>query len=200
MRTCGSANAPSAHVTVTKTVSATPTAEATPSATDSGTARQLGLVWASQVDPARVNQKHGSQPEFDGGDGIKVRIENVIYVDKSLPGQLSEQCLDQLQLQGAADETHCLTVQWSFDVPSDYRADDAGLTPGPLLTPNGRQIEQGLMNTGVPGAKNVVMVASYPGGVPGSTLRFNVGSNERRWKTLKFKVPGAKRFIALTFD
>ena len=157
------------------------------------------MVWASQVDPERINQETSSQPTFDGGDGILVRIENLLYVDPSLPGDLADECAGQLEMHDESSDTHCLFVQWSFDVPADYDAEDASLSPGPLLTPEGRQIELWTTTSGVPGAKNVVMVAAYPGGVPGSALRFTVGSNDRDWKTLKYEVPDSDEFEPLNF-
>lgn len=203
------ASSPAPTVTVTTTVRATATATATvtveskPSAVQSpatsGT-RHVGMVWASQVDPARVNQPSGSQPMFDGGDGIAVRIENVILVDSTLTGDLADNCSHEISLSGESSETQCLYVQWSFDVPDDYGADHAGLAPGALLTPEGRQINNYTVNDGVPGAKNVYMYAFYPGGKPGSTLRWTVGSNEQEWTTLKFDIPGTESFVPINFD
>ncbi|MCG6567691.1 hypothetical protein C3E87_08655 [Tessaracoccus sp. ZS01] len=158
------------------------------------------MVWASQVDSGRINQPVDSQPTFDGGDGIVVRLESLLYVDASASGRLAGDCSDQIEWDGEPDDTHCMFVQWSFDVPADYAADDAALSPGPLLTPEGRQIELWTTTSGVPGAKNVVMTATYSGGVPGSTVRWTVGSNERQWATLKYEIPGTDSFQPLSFD
>ena len=194
--------APTVTVTATVTVTetASPSAESTTiSATPSNSTSQIGMVWASQVDPGRINQPVDSQPTFDGGDGITVRIENLLYVDTTLPGDLADECADEIRLFGTASDTRCLYVQWSFDVPADYEGDAAGLTPGPLLTPAGRQIDRAFVTEGVPGAKNVVMSTYYPGGEPGSTLRWEIGSNEREWKDLQYEVPDVSSFMPINF-
>jgi hypothetical protein len=157
------------------------------------------MVWASQVDPGRINQPTDSQPTFDGGDGITVRIENLLYIDTEISGDLADECANEIRLFGDPSDTRCLYVQWSFDVPEDYDGDTAGLTPGPLLTPAGRQINQATITDGVPGAKNVVASAYYPGGEPGSTLRWEIGSNEREWKPLQYEIPASSSFLPLNF-
>lgn len=194
-------------VSATTTVIVTDTArtetptQASPPPTSAPSNPQRGLVWNSQTDPARINQPGGTQPNFDGGDGIVVRIDMVLLVDTSIPGDLSDQCHDQIGILGDVDhDTQCLYVQWAFDVPGNYRADEAGLSPGPLLTPAGRQIDQATITTGVPGAKNVSIGAMYPGGVPGSTLRWDTGSNKLTWKTTTYKVPGNERFVPIGFN
>lgn len=200
---------PAPTVTVTATVTATATAattitakptepEVVPTPTAAGTT--LGLIWASQVDPARVNQPAGTQPVFDGGDGLASRIEMIRYVDSRLESDSAYACRDAISFSGEADDTHCLHVQWSFDVPADYDADDAGLSPGTLLTSEGKQITNHTVEVGVPGAKNVVVVIYYPGGEPGATLRWDMGSNEYQWKTLKYEVPELASFLPTNFD
>lgn len=209
---CGGADAGAPLSPVTVTVTATETATVTEAAmeatttspvaapTSAQTGPHLGMVWTSQVDPGRINQPAGSQPTFDS-DGITSRIELILYVDASAPGDLANECESQLDgWNSSPDATHCLFVQWSFDVPSDYEADDANLSPGPLLTPEGRQIDQGTTTSGVPGAKNVVIGEYYPGGVPGSTLRWDVGSNEQGRANLKFEVPSSESFLPINFD
>lgn len=203
---CGASGSPAPTVTVTATVTTTATVEARPSPTPTPTPvsaqveGHLGMVWASQVDPGRINQPIDTQPTFDGGDGVTVRIENLLYADASVSGDIGDECAAEIEFRDEPSDTHCLFVQWSFDVPDDYEADDASLSPGPLLTPSGRQIGKATTTSGVPGAKNVVMVEIYAGGVPGSTLRWDVGSNAREWKTLKYEVPGADGFLPINFS
>lgn len=207
---CGTPSSPipTVTVTVTETVRTevttappppTTPASMTPSPTPSPVSGHTGMVWHSQVDASRINQPAGTQPTFDGGDGITARIELLAFVDSEGPGSLGDECAEAIQFEGTAD-THCLYVQWSFDVPSDYPADDAGFSTGPLLTPEGRQIELAWGADGVPGAKNVGFSTYYAGGTPGSTLRWNMGSNETEWRTLKYEVPPADKFLPLTFS
>ena len=204
------AAAPASTVTVTTTVTQSATVTETAAApavtspaaspTPAQTGPHLGLVWASQVDSERVNQPSGSQPTFDG-DGITSRIDMILYVDASAVGELSEECSSAIEIFGDnPDDTHCLFVQWTFDVPKDYDADDANLSPGPLLTPEGLQITSGFTTSGVPGAKDVVMRYFYGGGVPGSTLRWNVGSNEQGRETYTYEVPEVESFRPISFD
>lgn len=205
---CSANGSPEPAPTVTVTATATVTQTVAPSVQPASTLEetppsstaQIGMVWASRVDPGRINQPIDSQPTFDGGDGIAVRIENLLYVDTAVSGDLADECADEIRLFGTASDTHCLYVQWSFDVPADYEGDAAGLTPGPLLTPAGRQIDQASITEGVPGAKNVVMSAYYPGGEPGSTLRWEIGSNEGEWEPLQYEVPDSDGFLPLNFD
>src|SRR5699024_7344272 len=91
----------------------------------------LGLVWHSSVDMDRVNQPVDTQPVRDGGDGLETRIDMVIYADTSESGRLADECAEAIAWSSDPDATHCLMFQWAIDVPVDYRAEDAGLTPGP---------------------------------------------------------------------
>lgn len=202
----GSTASPSQVATVTVTATATATVTTTqaqtpvPSPASEKATGHLGMVWASQVDPARINQPLESQPTFDGGDGIVVRIEQLDYVDASRSGDLGEQCSGIIEQDGKSGDTHCLYAQWVFDVPENYKADEAHLSPGVLLTPDGRQIGNYTTTSAVPGAKNVAVNAMYEGGVPGSTLWWSVGSNKRDWKKLKFAIPGVESFKPINFD
>lgn len=209
---CGGADAAAPASTVTVTATATQTVTVTEAATVAATTSpvaapttaqtgpHLGMVWTSQVDTDRINQPAGSQPTFDG-EGITSRIEMIVYVDASAVGPLSDECSSEIEIFGDnPDETHCLFVQWSFDVPSSYEAEDASLSPGPLLTPEGLQITSGMTTSGVPGAKDVGMTHYYEGGVPGSTLRWDVGSNEQGRETLTYKIPDVESFLPISFN
>lgn len=123
----------------------------------------------------------------------------VLYVDASEDGDLADDCVAEIEASGKPSDDHCLYVQWSMDVPRKYPAEEAGLAPGPLLTPKGRQIDNFTIATGLPGAKNVHIAAHYPGGEPGSTLRWDVGSNERGYRTVKWTVPKRSEFLPLNF-
>lgn len=201
---CSSAPAPTATVTVTVTQqapadSASPSTQ--PSATQSASVSgNLGLVWVSAVDPARVNQPASTQPKFDGGHGIATSIDMILYIDPAGDGDLSQGCADEIESSDTPKATHCVMVQFAMDVPSKYRADAANISPGPMLTPKGKQINKYTTTDGVPGAKHVVITEYYAGGEPGSTVRWDVGSNERGYKTLKYGIPKIDAFQPINFE
>ena len=203
---CSCASAPVPTVTVTTTVTQTtmadPDSSNTPPSPDSSPAPSgnLGLVWASTVDSGRVNQPTSEQPRFDGGKKLATRIDMILYVESAAEGEISEGCADEIESSGKSSDTHCLMVQFAMDVPFSYRADEAGLAPGPLLNPDGRQIDKATVTDGVPGAKHVTISEFYAGGKPGSTLRWEIGSNEQDWKTLKYQVPKLDAFKPINFS
>lgn len=201
---CSSGSIPAVTVTATVTVTAATSAEtsATPSAGAQSPVApgNLGLVWASAVDDARVNRPVSEQPKFDAGRKLESSIDAIIYVDASTEGDLSKGCADEIESSGKSSDTHCLLVQFAMNVPSSYRAEEAGLAPGPLLNPDGRQIEKATVTDGVPGAKHVTIAEFYAGGTPGSTLRWDVGSNEQGWKTMKYRIPKLDAFLPINFS
>lgn len=152
------------------------------------------------VDDGRVNQPRDEQPVFEGGHGIKTRIEMLIWVDRTETGDLADGCNEAIEMNGKRGDSRCMYVQLSFDVPAKYRAEEAGIAPGPMLTKKGRQIDRGTIELAVPGAKGVGIAEFYPGGEPGSTLRWDVGSNELGYKTLKYKIPKKSEFLPLNFS
>jgi len=191
---------PTATVTVTQQANAqedisAPEQESSTNKDD----ENIGIVWASSVDPSRVNQPN-EQPTFTTEQGLITRLDMLVYVNAAKEGSLSQECYRAISAFGKSDDTHCLMVQFELDVPADYRADVAGISPGSLLTPEGRQIDSGSFAPGVPGAKNVVITEMYVGGEPGSTLRWSVGSNEVGHETLKYEIPGIDAFMPLNFS
>lgn len=180
--------------------SPTSAGQAESSASPAGQVGHLGLVWASVVDDGRVNQPTSEQPRFDGGDKITTSLDSVLYVDAAGEGELSQGCADEIEASGNAKDSHCLMVQFAMDVPASYRAETAGLAPGAMLTPNGRQIDKATITDGVPGAKHVVIAEFYAGGTPGSTVRWEVGSNEQDWKTIKYRIPQIQAFRPISFS
>lgn len=175
------------------------TAAAAPSPSEP-TTRNLGIVWASAVDDSRINQSASTQPTYKGTRGIVTRVSGVLYIDASESGEMSEECASQIQDFGKASDTHCLLVQWSMDVPSNYHAETADIFPGVLLTPKGRQIDQAIAAEGMPGAKDVSVTAWYPGATPGSTVRWQVGSDKWGRKMFTYKIPSAAKFQPINFS
>ena len=127
-----------------------------------------------------------------------------IYVDSTAKGDLAMQCAEEIRM-ARTDDTHCMYVQWSMDVPTDFPANDASLSTGPLLTPQGRQIELFYVQDGVPGAKNIVLSVSYPGGEPGSTVRWEViGYSDTPDKyvppqQMQYTIPTIESFLPINF-
>jgi hypothetical protein len=157
-------------------------------------------VWSSTVDSSRINQT-GPAPEFTSEHGVVTRLDLMIYVEAGTGASdsLAGSCAQVIQYSGKPDDTHCLYVQWQMDVPADYAAEQANITPGPILTPAGRQIDQGVTQTGLPGAKGVGISVYYAGGEPGSTLRWDVGSNELGYETVVYDVPPRDDFMPINF-
>jgi len=166
----------------------------------------LGVVWASGVDPARVNQPEGSIPTLDGGDGIVVRLQHALYIDPSLPGNLiSTECAREIEFTGPVNgvlDNRCMWVQLAMDVPSGYAAGEAValLIAEELVTPAGRQIDSIFLAFGFPGSTDVVLSVMFAGGEPGSTLRFSSGSNDLGFTELTFTLPPLEQFQPINFD
>jgi hypothetical protein len=196
---CSAPATPQPTVTVTQTVTAE--GAETPSVTTPAppTGQNLGVIWSSSVDSSRVNQTE-PPPSFPSTQGITTRIGLLLYLDPAAKGPLAKDCADTIKRQGNGSETHCLEVQWEMDVPADYPDDEAYIDAGALLTPAGKQIDQYIAASGIPGAKSVIFTVSYVGGEPGSTLRWKVGSNSLDYETFTFEIPSIDAFQPLTFE
>jgi hypothetical protein len=168
------------------TVTPPPTTEApTPATTEPPTttgapttvpeaADTVGVVWHSQVDPARVNAE--GQPVFEGA-GVTARLDLIFYTAADGDGSVSQGCRDAIDEQQAQAD-HCLLVQWSFDVAADVAGGEGWLETSPVLTPDGLQIDAPYAASGLAGAKNRTLVVVYPGGVPGMDIAFDLTSGD----------------------
>jgi hypothetical protein len=160
-----------------------------------------GLVWASAVSDDRINTDT-PQPTYEA-DGITSRIESVFWVESGRTNDLQQECREdansEQELAGGELATECLTVQWAFDVPADFPTEDfSGVGGLVLVTPEGKQIDSIFGANGSPGTVDNRLVVTFPGGVPGSTLRFDTGSNLNGWDTHVYEVPSAELFRPLT--
>lgn len=201
---CGS----SGPATVTPTTTVSPTITVAPSTTVAPTTTEpaatttaapvptgQGLLWMSAVDPTRVNTT-SAQPVGDA-DGVSSRIDGVVIVPASGNTDFSKGCADEVAFQvkyaGNTPSSECLVVQWSFDVAADFRVDDnspkAGLTPGDLVTADGKQIGKAVITSAYPGTVANVITEYYAGAGAGSIVRWQTGSNLAGWTTFKYVVP-----------
>jgi hypothetical protein len=181
------------------TTTEAPTTIAAPTTTEAPASGNVGVVWASQVDPARVNAQ--GQPVFEAL-GVTARVEQVLYVSAEGTAESSQACRDEIQYSETAPPgtDHCMIVQWSFDVSAEL-TDEASLTAGSMLTPDGLQIDSYASESGLPGAKNRVVVAAYPGGTPGSTVRFDLSTGEPNYEseTQTFQIPPKRQMQPIDF-
>ncbi|MDR2974620.1 MAG: hypothetical protein LBV00_07880 [Propionibacteriaceae bacterium] len=196
---CSPPTTPSPTVTVTQTVTAGSTETASATTPAPPNSQNLGVIWSSSVDSSRVNQTE-PPPSFPSNQGITTRIGLILYLDPSAKGPRGKDCADAIRQEGTGNETHCLEVQWEMDVPTDYPDEEAYIDAGALLTPAGKQIDQFVAASGIPGAKSVIFTVRYVGGEPGSTVRWKVGSNSLDYETFTFEIPNLDAFRPLTFD
>ena len=129
---------------------------------------------------------------FDA-DGINSRVDAIVLVDPTAAGDLSLGCKDEIDFRveymGEEPASQCIYVSWSFDVAAEFQDEEGSLSPGSLLTPEGLQIDQATVTSGLPGAQNRTIEAFYAGGTPGSTLTFDTGSNAVGWTEHTVQVP-----------
>ena len=206
----------SAPTTIESTTTAAPTTEA-PTTTATPTTRAptttapleptyTGIVWESAVDPARVNAS-GPAPTFEA-DGVTTTIQLLLWVPAFAPTELGRSCRERAQSQqdfeGGQLADRCLTVQGSFDVapdvPTDENSPDASLAAGSLITLEGRQIDSVFASSAFPGTVDNGFVEQFPGGVPGSTLKFRTGSNLVGHTTHTYEVPPTEAFMPVFFE
>ncbi len=166
------------------------------------TAGVTGLVWASAVSDDRINTDT-PQPTFEA-NGITSRVESMFWVESGGRDGLQSECDEAADFEqefvGGELATECLMVQWAFDVSPDFRTDEnseqSGRLRGPsLLTPEGRQLDEPLGEQGSPGTAENRLRVRFVGGVSGSTLRFETGSNLVGWTTHVYEVPPAEEFL-----
>lgn len=152
-------------------------------------------------------------PPAEEGVGIftandtTTHLTAVLLVDTSQhQGDHAEQCQDEIDFEveysGWTDPpTYCLYAQWSYDVGanapvSDY-ADEICLSPGDMVSLDGRQITKAVTNCALPGTRENRADEMYAGGGAGSLLRFDVGNNEVR-ENYQVQIPGPEAFVPYT--
>jgi hypothetical protein len=164
-----------------------------------------GLVWASAASDDRINTDT-PQPTFEA-DGITSQIESVLSVKSGGANDVQQACREEADLEqeftGGELATECLIVQWAFDISADFRTDefsvDGGLSARVLVNPQGNQINSFFAASGLPGTVNNRLVVTFAGGVPGSTLRFDTGSNFVGFTTHVYEVPPGEEFLPVLF-
>lgn len=154
----------------------------------------------------------GSEPAF-AADGVTARVDAAIVVETGDPepergAGIVDSCVQEvdtfLELNPAvtARPSSCLVIQWSFDVDPGFRVDqdspEAGLSPGKYLGADGIEVDQAIIETGLPGSQQNIIFAAYPltAGL-GGTLRFMTGSNLVGYTTHSWQVPASLPKIAL---
>lgn len=190
-------------------ITAAPTTEASATTSPPTTAPapepSEGLVWASAAGDDRINTDT-PQPTFEA-DGVTSRIESVLWVESGGTSDVQRACREEADLEqefgGGELATECLIAQWTFDVSADFRTDefsvDGGLSARSLVTPEGKQIDSFVAASGFPGTVDNRLVVTFAGGVPGSTLRFDTGSNLVGFTTHVYEVPPAEEFLPVFF-
>ena len=102
-------------------------------------------------------------------------------------------------LNGGELATECLNLEFAFDVAADFRTDESseegGLRFPSVVTPDGKQIELAIGERGIPGTDDNWLTAEFAGAVPGSTLRWETGSDLVGWTTHVYEVPPADQFL-----
>lgn len=185
------------------TTSTTPRAQptdapsSTPTPTPTPTPEPVGLIWSPEKAPVYESAYMTAR---------LVAAAVIDTTDPSAPSEFRNSCLFEIEaahdIQGTpADLTHCMAVEWSFDVAKDFPTSEyvkeGALSPGALVQ-DGTQIDQAITNSGRPGTKNNMIQAVYPlvTGKPGGVLYFQTGSNDQAtyWAEHEWKVPGPRQF------
>jgi hypothetical protein len=159
-----------------------------------------GLIWASAASDERINTDM-PQPMYEA-DAIMSRIESLLWVQSGGANDVERACREEAEFEqnfaGGELATECLIVQWVFDVASGFQVDEfsveGGLNARALVTPEGKQIDSFFAGSGFPGTVDNRLVVSFAGGVPGSILRFDTGSNFVGFTTHVYEVPPAEEF------
>ena len=159
-------------------------------------------MWGSTVDSNRVNTDT-PPPAYDA-DGISSQIEAVIWIESGTGNAIKEACRNEAELlqqeEGGLLATECLGVQWIFDVSPDFGDDEGSLSAGSLVTPDGKQIDSmGAMIRAASGTTENLLINFFAGGEPGSTLRFDTGSNSVGYTTHVYEVPEAEDFLPVYY-
>lgn len=165
-----------------------------PAPTTAAPAVPDGMIW--RPDPATVTWNV---------DDITSRLVGVVWIDTTRDrGTLTDECRRSAKFHADYDHlpsvpTQCLYVEWSYDVgpnlPVNEYADEGYLTPGDLVTPEGKEIGSGLTDGSHPGTVDNPMSNTYVEGVPGSVLRFETGNNHAGWTEQVIDVPTADQFV-----
>jgi hypothetical protein len=188
------------------TMASSSTSTEVPVSTVPGVDGLRGLVWESAVDPGRVNTD-SEQPVFEA-NGITARIQMILEVDAEATNNTSRDCAREISLTtgggGAARPTQCLYVQWAFDVPIDFPtsefSDEGALIPDSVVNPDGIQVNAFGATYAFPGTRDNIANGFFVGGLPGSTLRFDTGSNDVGFTTHVYQVPPGDAFLPVNFS
>ncbi|HQZ35361.1 MAG TPA: hypothetical protein PK020_13125 [Ilumatobacteraceae bacterium] len=183
--------APAATDAPTTTEAATTLPTTTEAATTTTLKPSLvsGVVWASVVDPSRINQTTPI-PSQTSASGVTVRLQLALYGPLKGAGTFSSECADEYEAELYAD---CLVVQLAMDVDPAFRVDgnspDASMSVDAVITPEGKQLDSIWSESGYPGTKDTVLAVALPGATPGSTVKVSVGSNLVGYEILTFVLP-----------
>lgn len=169
--------------------------------------QNTGIVWDSDVDPARENQPFGSQPRFaPDNPNVQVvsRIDMILHVDPAAAGNIAADCAavidDEAAASGRPKERTCLYVEWEIDVAST-EAGGAAMYDGPLHQPDG-DVTAGCCYSGVipPGTFGEPYGVYFPGGEPGSTVFWSIETPDDGFTTHSYRVPPTASFQRIDWD
>jgi hypothetical protein len=185
---------PTTQRPTTTTVVTTTTAVATTTTTPA----IQGLIWVPPPDEGIGT--------FTANDTV-TRLTAVLAIDTAKhSGELARRCQEEIDFEveysGWTDPpTSCLYAEWSYDVganaPVSEFAEDVCLSPGDMVSLDGRQITKAVTSCALPGTRENIVTEMYAGGGATSLLRFDVGNNEVR-EDFQVQIPGPKAFAPYT--
>ena len=163
----------------------------------------LGIVWSSAVDDARVNRT--DEPPGFTVAGVDVQVQLYVYDEDNDLG-----CRWELDVGST-----CLVAQVSFDVPEETETfyGDVSVIFDDAVTAEGRQVGcaypteefwvAGCAADALPGTTDTVLVGYFPDAGPGSMLSLSVNgvdSPDASSDPMVIEVPGIEEFQQLDWD